>query len=93
MAAELSKHETQGSEPGDRSAARWNTHLRFALTTGLRFSGHSNDNTTTLEGDISNELRMGTFLTSLDTSPTNKLTAHLARSKLCKHEITVPFRL
>jgi hypothetical protein len=23
----------------------WNTHLRFALTTGLRFSAHSNENT------------------------------------------------
>jgi hypothetical protein len=31
------------SEPGDRSAARWNTHLRFALTAGLRFSAHSSE--------------------------------------------------
>src|SRR5438105_4567042 len=54
-------------QPSDRSAARWNTHFRFALTTGLRFSAHSNENTTTQKGDISNELTMGTFLKSFDT--------------------------
>lgn len=32
------------------STAPWNTHLRFALTTGLRFSAHSNENTTTKRG-------------------------------------------
>src|SRR5437763_8976455 len=53
-------------QPSDRSAARWNTHFRFALTTGLRFSAHSNENTTTQKGDISNELTMGTFLKSFD---------------------------
>src|SRR5436190_12287010 len=53
-------------QPSDRSAARWNTHLRFALTTGLRFSAHSNENTTTQKGDISNKLTMGTFLKSFD---------------------------
>ena len=47
--------DSLGPEPGDCRGARWNTHLRFALTAGLRFSAHSNDNTTTLEGGISNE--------------------------------------
>jgi hypothetical protein len=67
VAAGLSKHEAPGSEPEDRTAARWNTHLRFALTTGLRFSAYSNENTTTQEGDISKKLTMGTFLKSFDT--------------------------
>jgi hypothetical protein len=40
----------------DRSTARWNTHLRVALTTGLRFSAYSNENTTTEKGDISKKL-------------------------------------
>jgi hypothetical protein len=35
VAAGLSKHEAPGSEPGDRSVARWNTHLRFALILGF----------------------------------------------------------
>src|SRR5207248_11007791 len=58
-------------QPSDRSAARWNTHFRFALTTGLRFSAHSNENTTTQKGDISNELTMGTFLKSFDIADKN----------------------
>jgi hypothetical protein len=41
---------------------------RFALTTGLRFSAHSNENTTTKKGDISNKLTMGTFLKALTTT-------------------------
>src|SRR5260370_39395421 len=69
MAAELPEHAAPGSEPSDRSAARWNPHLRFALTTGLRFSAHSNDNTTIQKGDISNKLTMGTFLKSFDIEP------------------------
>src|SRR5216684_321854 len=67
VAAGLSEHAATSSAPGDGSADRWNAHLRFALTTGLRFSAHSNENTTTQKGDISNELTMGTFLTSFDT--------------------------
>jgi hypothetical protein len=55
-----------GSKPGDSNAADWNTHFRFAQTTGLRSSAHSNQNTTTQKGDISNQLTMGTFLFSLD---------------------------
>src|SRR5215813_13526188 len=43
LASELSEHAATGFEPGDRRASRWNTHLRFALTTGLRSSAHSND--------------------------------------------------
>src|SRR4029077_5713063 len=43
VAEGLSKHETTACEPGRRVVARWNAHLRFALTTGLRFSAHSND--------------------------------------------------
>src|SRR2546426_10948828 len=44
VAAGLSEHAATSSAPGDGSADRWNAHLRFALTTGLRFSAHSNDN-------------------------------------------------
>jgi hypothetical protein len=54
------------SQRADRSAARWNTHLRFALTTGLRFSAYSNEKHTTQKGDISKKLTMGTFLKSFD---------------------------
>jgi hypothetical protein len=43
------------------------THLRFALTTGLRFSGYSNEkHHNTKKGTFSIQLRMGTFLNSLD---------------------------
>jgi hypothetical protein len=40
-------------------------YVRFALTTG-RFSAHPNQNTTTQKGDTSNQLTMGTLLSSLD---------------------------
>src|SRR5262249_3896776 len=57
LAAGLQEHENLGSEDQDRNAARWNTHFRFALKTGLRFSAHSNDNLNPKKGDISIELR------------------------------------
>ena len=47
--------------PGIANASGWNTHFRFALATGLRCSAHSNQNTTTQKGDISNKLTMGHF--------------------------------
>ena len=67
VAAGLSKYEATDSEPGDHNATRWNAHLRFALTTGLRFSAHSNENTTTQPGDISIVDKTGTFLMWYDT--------------------------
>jgi len=68
VAPGLAEDEAMVFQPSDRSAARWNTHLRFALTTELRFSAHSNEITTTQKGDISNKLTMGTFLKSFDTN-------------------------
>ena len=59
MASGVPEHAATGPYSGKRSAARWNAHLRFALTTGLRFSAHSNENTTT---------EKGTFLNSFDIS-------------------------
>jgi len=44
VAPGLAKHEATVSQSRDRSAARWNAHLRFALTTGLRITAHSIDN-------------------------------------------------
>ena len=73
MAAGLSKHEALGSEPGNRGAARWNAHLRFALTTGLRFSAHSNDNI---------NRKKGTLLNSLDTRLASSLTVRLGGATL-----------
>ena len=67
LAARLQEHENLDSEDRDRSAARWNTHFRFALKTGLRYSAHSNDKLQPQKGDISIELKMGTLLSSLDT--------------------------
>jgi len=71
VAPGLAKHEALVSQADDRSTAHWNTHLRFALTAGLRFSAHSNENTPIQNGDISNKLTMGTFLISFDTSGVN----------------------
>src|SRR5712691_8626117 len=91
MAAELPEHVAPGSEPSDRSAARWNTPLRFALTTGLRFRAHSNENTTTQKGDISNKLTMGTFLKSFDRPSANCLTTPCRRVfSCCSAEATLP---
>ena len=67
VAPTLPDYADTNSQGADRSASGWNAHFRFALTTGLRCSAHSNRNTTTQKGDISNKLTMGTFLLSLDT--------------------------
>ena len=82
MAPGLAEDEAMVFQPSDRSAARWNTHLRFALTTGLRFSAHSNENTTTQKGDISNKLTMGTFLKSFDSCEFRSLTGRDLQIKL-----------
>ncbi len=57
MRPRVPHHAATSSAPGDGSADRWNAHLRFALTTGLRFSAHSNDNI---------NRKKGTFLRSFD---------------------------
>jgi len=62
VASGVPEHAATGPYSGKRSAARWNTHLRFALTTGLRFSAHSNENTTTEKGTFLNSFdKLGTF--------------------------------
>jgi hypothetical protein len=66
LAATLSNHEAVAGEADARRAARGNASLRFALTTGLRFRTHSHESHQSQKGDISNELTMGTFLTSFD---------------------------
>src|SRR6266567_4743252 len=76
VAAGLSEHAATSSAPGDGSADRWNAHLRFALTTGLRFSAHSNDNINRKKGTFY-KLTMGTFLISLDTAKSKWLTSTL----------------
>jgi len=87
VAPGLAEDEAMVFQPSDRSAARWNTHFRFALTTGLRFSAHSNENTTTQKGDISNELTMGTFLKSFDSICSLTLTLAKAWRKPLHHPI------
>src|SRR6266571_5211851 len=73
VAAGLSEHAATSSAPGDGSADRWNAHLRFALTTGLRFSAHSNDNI---------NRKKGTFLISLDNLAVRPLTSGRASANL-----------
>ena len=44
VASRVAKDEAMVCPPGDRGASRWDTPLRFALTTGLRFRTHPNEN-------------------------------------------------
>jgi hypothetical protein len=69
----ISKHETTVCNPATSNATRWNAHLRFFLTTGLRFSAHSNDIINNKKGDIFIELTKGIFLSSFD----NVIRAHV----------------
>jgi hypothetical protein len=50
----LPKHEATGSAPGDRRAARWNTHFRFALKNRASLQCASQRQNQPQKGDISN---------------------------------------
>jgi hypothetical protein len=67
----LQKHGFSGGVPGKRNFTRYPAHFRFALK---GFAPVRRITNTSNQGDISTELRMGTFLKSFDICKSRKLT-------------------
>ncbi len=78
------------SQPGDRRAANWNAHLRFALNRRASLQCAFQPQHQPQKGDISNKLKMGTFLISLDTKSISALTFPGHKGKL-PHSLQLPF--